>query len=60
MPNVIVRTPANMNLEQCQKALVGILRGVGHPACFSGFDIRLTMISEFIVDPASFEVKKAL
>ena len=36
---VIVRVPPNMTLEQAQHTLVSILNKVGHPACYSGFNI---------------------
>ena len=34
-----VKVPANMNLEQAQRVLASVLGKVGHPACYSGFNI---------------------
>lgn len=36
---VTVRVPANMNLEQAQHVLASVLGKVGHPTCYSGFNI---------------------
>ena len=37
--SVTVKAPANMTLEQAQKALAQVLGKVGHPTCYSGFNI---------------------
>jgi len=37
---VIVRVPHNMTLEQAQHTLVNVLNKVGHPGCYSGFNIN--------------------
>lgn len=36
---VLVRVPQNMNLEQAQRTLASVLNKVGHPTCYSGFNI---------------------
>ena len=48
MKNVTVRVPERLNLEQSQKVLASILNKVGHPACYSGFNISF----QNVVDPA--------
>ena len=37
---VIVRVPHNMTLEQAQHTLASVLNKVGHPGCYSGFNIN--------------------
>jgi hypothetical protein len=49
MRKVTVRVPTNMNLEQSQKLLAAVLGKVGHPGCYSGFNISF----ENAVDPAN-------
>ncbi len=46
--SVMVKAPANMTLEQAQRALAQVLGKVGHPACYSGFNISFVNA----VDPA--------
>ena len=46
--SVTVKAPANMTLEQAQHALANVLGKVGHPACYSGFNIAFVNA----VDPA--------
>jgi len=36
---VTVRVPGNMTLEQAKNVLASVLGKVGHPACYSGFNI---------------------
>ena len=36
---VLVRVPQNMTLEQAQHTLANVLNKVGHPGCYSGFNI---------------------
>jgi hypothetical protein len=37
---VVVRVPQNMTLEQAQHTLATVLNKVGHPTCYSGFNIN--------------------
>jgi hypothetical protein len=37
---VVVRVPQNMTLEQAQHTLTSVLTKVGHPGCYSGFNIN--------------------
>jgi hypothetical protein len=37
---VVVRVPQNMTLEQAQHTLTSVLNKVGHPTCYSGFNIN--------------------
>ena len=37
--SVTVRAPGNMTLEQAQHVLASVLGKVGHPTCYSGFNI---------------------
>jgi hypothetical protein len=46
--SVTVKSPANMTLAQAQQALATVLGRVGHPACYSGFNISFVNA----VDPA--------
>lgn len=46
--SVTVKSPSNMTLEQAQHALATVLGKVGHPACYSGFNISFVNA----VDPA--------
>ena len=46
--SVTVQAPANMNLEQAQRALAQVLGKVGHPMCISGINIAFVNA----VDPA--------
>jgi len=36
---VSVKVPANLSLEQAQHVLASVLNKVGHPTCYSGFNI---------------------
>lgn len=45
--SLLVRTPQNLNLQQCEKVLAAVLNKAGHPQCFSGFKIGF----QDIVDP---------
>jgi len=49
MKVVTVRVPEKLNLEQCQKILASVLGKVGHPGCYSGFNINF----QNAVDPAN-------
>ncbi len=46
---VTVRVPPKLTLEQSVKVLNSVLGKVGHPNCFSGFNISF----ENAVDPAN-------
>jgi hypothetical protein len=46
--SVVVRVPSNMTLQQAQQALANVLNKVGHPGCYSGFNISF----QNAVDPA--------
>ncbi|ADV80863.1 hypothetical protein [Terriglobus saanensis] len=48
MKTVTVRVPESLNLESCQKVLASVLGKVGHPTCYSGFNINF----QNVVDPA--------
>jgi hypothetical protein len=48
MKNVTVHVPETLNLESCQKLLASVLAKVGHPGCYSGFNINF----QNVVDPA--------
>jgi hypothetical protein len=59
--SVTIKTPANMNLEQAQHLLASVLNKVGHPACYSGFNINFVNLGDpeplvLKVDPASFKI----
>jgi hypothetical protein len=43
---VIVHAPDNMTLEQAQKSLAAILTKVGHPGCYSGFNINFVNLGD--------------
>jgi hypothetical protein len=49
MKTVTVHVPEKLNLEQCQKLLASVLGKVGHPGCYSGFNINF----QNAVDPAN-------
>jgi hypothetical protein len=51
--NVTVNVPANLNLEQAQHVLASVLTKVGHPACYSGFNISFVNA----VDPNPLHLK---
>ena len=38
--SIVVRVPHNMTLEQAQHTLATVLNKVGHPGCYSGFNIN--------------------
>ena len=48
------------DLEKFQKALANLATQVGHPGCCSGVDVTLLMAREFVVDPASLQVRDAV
>ena len=48
MKTVSVHVPEKLNLEACQKLLASVLGKVGHPQCYSGFNINF----QNVVDPA--------
>jgi hypothetical protein len=48
MPNVTVHVREPLNLEGCQKVLASVMAKVGHPGCYSGFNINF----QNVVDPA--------
>jgi hypothetical protein len=48
MKTVTVHVPEQLNLESCQKLLASVLGKVGHPGCYSGFNISF----QNAVDPA--------
>jgi len=50
---VVVRVPHNMTLEQAQKMLASVLNKVGHPHCYSGFNINFVNLG----DPAPLNLK---
>jgi hypothetical protein len=50
---VTVHVPANLNLEQAQRVLGSVLNKVGHPACYSGFNISFVNA----VDPSPVILK---
>jgi hypothetical protein len=50
---VNVHVPATLNLDQAQKVLASVLHQVGHPACYSGFNINFVNA----VDPAPMVLK---
>jgi len=43
---VTVHAPANMTLEQAQNVLGSILGKVGHPNCYSGFNINFVNLGD--------------
>ena len=43
---VTVHTPANMTLDQAQKVLASVLGKVGHPSCYSGFNISFVNLGD--------------
>ena len=45
---ITVKVPASMTLAQAQGVLASVLNKVGHPACYSGFNISFVNA----VDPA--------
>jgi len=49
MKTVSVRVSEKLTLEQSQKVLASVLGKMGHPACYSGFNINF----QNIVDPAN-------
>ena len=60
---VTVRTPANMNLDQAKQVLAAVLNRVGHPACYSGFNINFVNAVDpsplvLNVDQGSFKVNE--
>ena len=48
MKTVTVHVTGQLSLENCQKVLASVLGKVGHPACYSGFNINF----QNVVDPA--------
>ena len=48
------------DFEKFQKALANLATQVGHPRCCSGVDVTLLTAREFVVDPASLQVKEAV
>ncbi|HEX4277081.1 MAG TPA: hypothetical protein VHZ74_17115 [Bryobacteraceae bacterium] len=48
MKTISVRVPDKLTLEQSQKVLASVLGKMGHPACYSGFNINF----QNAVDPA--------
>jgi len=58
MKTVTVHVPEKLNLEASQKLLASVLNRVGHPGCYSGFNINF----QNVVDPAEhiFVVDKGL
>ncbi len=48
------------DLEKFQNALANLAAQVGHPGCCSGVDITLLTASEFVVNPASQQVRNAV
>jgi hypothetical protein len=48
MKTVTVHVTERLNLESCQKLLASVLGKVGHPTCYSGFNINF----QNVVDPA--------
>jgi hypothetical protein len=48
MKTVTVHVPERLNLEGCQKLLASVMGKVGHPGCYSGFNINF----QNVVDPA--------
>lgn len=43
---VTVHAPANMTLEQAQHVLASVLGKVGHPGCYSGFNINFVNMGD--------------
>ena len=43
---VTVQAPSNMTLEQAQHVLASVLNKVGHPACYSGFNINFVNLGD--------------
>ncbi len=50
--NVSVHVPANLSLQQAQQVLASVLNRVGHPACYSGFNISFVNA----VDPSPLQL----
>ena len=50
---VVVRVPHNMTLEQAQHTLASVLNKVGHPGCYSGFNINFVNAG----DPSPMNLK---
>jgi hypothetical protein len=48
------------DLEKFRKVLANLAAQVGHPGCCSGVDITLLTAREFVVDPASLQVRDAV
>jgi len=48
------------DLEKFQRALANLATQVGHPGWCSGVDVTLLTAREFVVDPASLQVKEAV
>lgn len=58
---VTVHAPANMTLEQAQHVLASVLGKVGHPGCYSGFNINFVNLGDpaplvLNVDRASMKI----
>ena len=49
MKTVSVRVSDKLTLEQSQKVLASVLGKMGHPTCYSGFNINF----QNVVDPAN-------
>ena len=57
---VTVRVAAGQfkNLEQVNRVIASTLGKLGHPGCFSGWDIRFDhSINEMHINPKTFEVE---
>jgi hypothetical protein len=48
------------DLEKFQRALANIAQQVGHTGCTSGVDLTFLTSREFVVDPASLQVREAV
>ena len=47
------------DLEKFQKALANIAAQVGCPGCTSGVDVTFLHARDFVIDPASLQVREA-
>lgn len=62
--SVTVRVPGNMSLEQAQHVLANVLGKVGHPTCYSGFNIAFVNAVDpsplvLNVEHGSFKINEA-
>ena len=55
--SVIVPHEVAYSLERLQKVLANVMGRLGHPGCTSGFDLRLIMEREFVVDAKTLAVE---